>query len=99
MEWGLKKTGPQAIGKARGGWTTKLHLAAASAKCPLTCGLSPGNAGDAPQGRKLPEALGPTPVPCSLLMDRAYEGNETQRLSRRLGYAVVLPHIKRNPPA
>ena len=32
-------------------------------------------------------------------MDRAYEGNETQRLSRRLGYEpVVPPHpLRRNP--
>ena len=40
----------------------------------------PGNAGDAPQGRSLLERLGPAPGPCSLLMDRAYEGNETQCL-------------------
>lgn len=32
-------------------------------------------------------------------MDRAYEGNETQQLSRRLGYApVVPPHPLRRKP-
>lgn len=32
-------------------------------------------------------------------MDRAYEGNETQKLSRRLGYApVVPPHPLRRKP-
>lgn len=95
----LKKAAPQFIGKSRGGWTSRLHLVAASVECPLIWHLSPGNAGDAPQGRKLLEALGHTPVPCSLLMDRAYEGNETQRLSRLLGHEpTVPPHpLRRNP--
>src|SRR5271169_4358752 len=29
---GVKKNGPQAIGKSRGGWTTKIHLVAANAR-------------------------------------------------------------------
>jgi hypothetical protein len=29
---GAKKNGPQAIGKSRGGWTTKIHLVAADAR-------------------------------------------------------------------
>ncbi len=28
---GFKKNGPQAIGKSRGGWNTKIHLVAANA--------------------------------------------------------------------
>ena len=66
-------------------------MVAASAECALIFSLSPGNAGDAPQGRSLLERLGPAPGPCSLLMDRAYEGNETQCLSRSLGYDPVVP--------
>lgn len=66
-------------------------MVAASAECALIFSLSPGNAGDAPQGRRLLERLGPAPRPCSLLMDGAYEGNETQRLSRSLGYDPVVP--------
>ena len=29
--WGAKKNGPQAIGKSRGGWSTKIHMVAADA--------------------------------------------------------------------
>ena len=66
-------------------------MVAASAECALIFSLSPGNAGDAPQGRKLLERLGPAPKQLGLAMDRAYEGNETQRLSRSLGYEPVVP--------
>jgi len=66
-------------------------MAAANAECALKFSLSAGNAGDAPEGRKLLIVLGPTPEPCSLLMDRAYEGNETTRLGRELGFSPVVP--------
>ena len=36
----LKKTDPQAIGKSRGGWTTKIHLVAANARTAITFALS-----------------------------------------------------------
>jgi hypothetical protein len=47
---GALKNGPQAIGKSRGGLTTKMHLVAANARCALSFVLSPGQAGDAPSG-------------------------------------------------
>ena len=50
---GVKKNGPQAIGKSRGGWNTKIHLVAANARTAITFALSPGNAHDAPEGRAL----------------------------------------------
>jgi transposase len=53
--------------------------------------LSPGQAGDAPQGRELLEAGGPAPPDCLLLMDGAYEGDETLRLARNLGYIPIVP--------
>ena len=53
--------------------------------------LSPGQAGDAPHGRELLEAGGPVPSACYLIMDSAYEGNETLRLARQLGYIPVVP--------
>ena len=33
---GAKKNGPQAIGKSRGGWTTKIHMVAADARTAIT---------------------------------------------------------------
>jgi len=53
--------------------------------------LSPGQAGDAPNGRELLQAGGPVPASCYLIMDSAYEGDETLRLARELGYIPVVP--------
>jgi transposase len=53
--------------------------------------LSPGQAGDAPHGRELLEAAGPVPANCYLIMDSAYQGDETLRLARQLGYIPVVP--------
>src|SRR5579862_6841173 len=77
---GSKKNGAQAIGKSRGGWTTKIHMVAADARTAITFALSPGQAGDAPHGRALLERLGPPNRPLHLLMDKADEGNETRQL-------------------
>jgi transposase len=53
--------------------------------------LSPGQAHDAVEGRKLLGLLGSAPVPMQLIMDRAYEGNETRQLALDLGYLPVVP--------
>src|ERR1700687_2822685 len=65
----LKKNGPQAIGKSRGGWNTKIHLVAANARTAVTFCLSPGQDHDAPVGRQLLLDLGPLPVEVPLMMD------------------------------
>jgi transposase len=88
---GTQKNGPQAIGRSRGGCTTKIHLVAANARCALILKLSPGQAGDAPHGRELLEAGGPVVRGLPLIMDSAYEGDETLRLARQLGYHPVVP--------
>jgi transposase len=87
----LKKNRPQAIGKSRGGWNTKIHMVAADARTAITFSLSPGNDHDAPHGRALLEELGPMPQGLSLLMDRAYEGDETRQLVLDLGMIPVVP--------
>ena len=57
--------------------------------------LSAGNCGDAPEGRALLQQLGQVDRPVYLLMDRAYEGDETRDLAMDLGYIPVVPP-KRN---
>jgi len=96
---GVKKNGPQALGRSRGGWTTKIHLVAADARTAITFALSPGQVHDAPEGRKLLQRVGRMPRPIPLLMDRAYEGDETRQLAVDLGYAPVVPpkHNRRAP--
>jgi transposase len=53
--------------------------------------LSPGQDGDGPRGRELLQAITPPRPRCPLLMDRAYEGNETRQLARNLGFEPVGP--------
>jgi transposase len=86
-----KKNGPQAIGKSRGGWTTKIHLVAADERTALTFALSPGHAHDAPEGRKLLAGWQRRPDGVPMGMDRAYEGDETRQLVLQLGFAPVVP--------
>lgn len=65
---------------------------AASDRCALKLALGPGQRGDGPAGRELLQALGPAPTPgCALVMDCAYQGNETLRVARALGYVPVVP--------
>ena len=60
-------------------------MVAADARTAITFSLSPGQAHDAPEGRKLLTHLGPQSQGPFLLMDRAYEGNETRQLAFALG--------------
>ena len=87
----LKKNGPQAIGKSRGGWTTKIHMVAADARTAITFSLSPGHNHDAPEGRELLRMLKPVHSTVSMIMDRAYEGAETRQLVLELGFTPVVP--------
>src|ERR671918_1229472 len=81
-----KKNGPQASGKSRGGWTTKIHLVAADERMALTFSWSPGQAHDAPEGRKLLTGWHRRPHQVPLVMDRAYEGDATRQLVLQLGF-------------
>ncbi len=82
---GALKKWAQSIGKSRGGWTTKIHMVAANERCALTFCLSPGQAHDAAEGRKLLSNWQNRPQNLPLIMDRAYEGDETRQLVLELG--------------
>jgi transposase len=69
-------------------------MVAADARTAITFALSPGNAHDAPEGRKLLKSLGKVPWPLHLVMDRAYEGDETRQLALDLGFSPVVPPKK-----
>ncbi len=89
----------QAIGRSRGGLSSKLHALVADERTPLISGLSPGQTGDAPAGRDLLCRLGPVRGGPALIMDRAYHGDQTRQLARDLGSdPVVPPPSYRNPP-
>jgi transposase len=77
-------------------------MVAASARCAIGFSLSPGQSGDAPEGRSLLRSIQGAPqlpLSCHLLMDCAYEGNETRQLALDLGFIpVVPPHPNRIEP-
>ena len=66
-------------------------MVAADARTAVVFALSPGHDHDAPHGRVLLEELGPMPEGLPLLMDRAYEGNETRQLVLDLGMIPEVP--------
>ena len=66
-------------------------MVAASDRDGVIFSLSAGNRGDGPEGRDLLRQLGPADNPVYLLMDRAYEGDETRALAVELGYIPVVP--------
>ena len=57
----------------------------------LTFALSPGQAHDAPEGRKLLTGWHRRPAQVPMVMDRAYEGDETRQLVLQLGFEPVVP--------
>ena len=74
----------QAIGRSRGGLSTKIHLAVRGLGCPVRFALTAGQKGDAPQADALIEDL-----PAEVVMaDAAYDSDASathrrQRRSRR----------------
>ena len=64
-------------------------MIAADARTAVNFSLSAGQAGDAPEGRKL---LAATPLAAeNVAMDKAYEGDETRALVEELGASPVVP--------
>ena len=65
-------------------------MVAADARTAVVFSLSAGNAGDAPEGRKLLRKIEGHSAKY-VIMDRAYEGNETRQLVLELGFEPVVP--------
>ena len=59
----------------------------------MTFSLSPGQDHDAPEGRKLLNRLGAQHENLPVVMDRAYEDNETRQLALELGFTPVVPPL------
>jgi transposase len=69
-------------------------MVAADARTAITFSLSPGQDHDAPAGRDLLFQMVLPLQPLALIMDRAYEGDETRQLAIDLGYTPVVPPKK-----
>ena len=74
-------------------------MVAADARTAITFSLSPGHKHDGPEGRQLLRTLKPVQTEVALVIDQAYEGNETRQLALDLGFTpVVPPHPRRVTP-
>lgn len=97
---GRRKRGAslQAIGRSRGGRTTKVHLLVDEAGRPRVLQLSPGQASDIVAANDL--ILG-TRASRSLLADRAYDGDALRRMLIERGTIPVIPNkinrVNRHP--
>jgi transposase len=66
-------------------------MVAADARTAITFALSPGQAHDAPAGRQLMLTLAPPAEPTAMLMDKAYESDETRQTAVQMGFFPVVP--------
>ena len=87
-----------ALGRSRGGLTTKIHLAADSRCRPPAFVLTPGRAGDAPAfpevmaQLRVPRPIGrPRTTPDVVLADKAYSSRAIRTHLRQRGIRTVIP--------
>jgi transposase len=78
----------QAIGRSRGGLTTKIHLAVRGLGCPVRFFLTAGQAGDAPQAQPLVEGLAAEIV----MADAAYDSDAFRATIAAKGAQAVIPN-------
>ena len=91
--------GDHALGRSRGGLTTKLHLGCEQGQKPLSIVLTAGQRGDNPQlvavleGIRVPRLDGgrSRTRPCRVLADKAYTSRGTRCYLRRRGIKATIP--------
>ncbi|MBF0141820.1 MAG: IS5 family transposase, partial [Magnetococcales bacterium] len=82
-----KKEGPQAIGRSRGGLTTKIHAAVDALGNPLRCLLTGGQSADISQAHALIEGMNPDMV----IGDKGYDANHFVSAIEEMGAQAVIP--------
>lgn len=80
-----------AIGRSRGGLTTKIHALADQRCSPVTVALSPGQAGDNPMLWPLLAQISAGGPKFRLLADKAYSHDSTRARLRQLKIAHTIP--------
>jgi transposase len=87
---GRRKRGAfrQAIGRSRGGRTTKIHALTDDDGRPRVFALSPGNIADISLAAQLISAAGPIE---QLIADKGYDANHLRRLLADRGAQAVIP--------
>lgn len=88
-----------ALGRSRGGWTTKLHLGCEQGRKPMVMLLTGGQRGDSPQfarvlaGIRVPRPDGgrPRTRPDRVLADKAYSSRANREYLRQRGIKATIP--------
>ncbi|QOZ23810.1 IS5 family transposase [Bradyrhizobium sp. CCBAU 51753] len=78
----------QAIGRSRGGLSTKIHIAVRGLGCPVRFTLTAGQKGDAPQAAALIEGLAAEVV----MADTAYDADHLRQAIAAKGALAVIPN-------
>jgi transposase len=88
---GRRKRGEQtqAIGRSRGGRTTKIHALTDPLCRPVAFYLTPGQASDITTA---PELLALAPAMDALIADKAYDGDNLRAAIAKLGALPVIPN-------
>jgi len=91
---GAKKNGAdQALGRSRGGWSTKLHAATLDENCAVALHLTAGHAHDGRQFEALYESLDPDNVLEFAALDKGYDADRIRERLACDGIAAVIPPI------
>ena len=80
----------QALGRSRGGFSTKIHLKVDLDGRPLAFHLTEGQASDSPQFEILLD-LGPDITPRAAVGDKGYDGKGNRVAARERGICTVIP--------
>jgi transposase len=88
-----------ALGRSRGGWTTKIHLGVEQGRKPLSLVLTAGHRGDSPQFTTVLEGIRvnrcgpgrPRTRPDRVLADKAYSSHANRAYLRRRGIRSTIP--------
>jgi len=88
-----------ALGRSRGGWTTKLHLGCEQGRKPLAILVTAGQRGDSPQFAAMIERIRvprqgvgrPRTRPDRVLADKAYSSKANRAYLRRRGIKATFP--------
>jgi transposase len=88
-----------ALGRSRGGWTTKLHLGCEQGQKPLSILITAGQRGDSPQFTAVLQRIRvprlgpgrPRTRPDRVLADKAYSSQANRAHLRRRGIAATIP--------
>ena len=95
----MARPGREALGRSRGGLSTKIHLAADRRCLPVAWLLSPGQHGDCPRFIPLMDAVRiarrgpgrPRTRPGAALADKAYSSAANRAWLRKRGIKAVIP--------